>query len=198
MYSDRHTVTGRRNYPPFSSETAIPKATKTTVFTDTQKAGLTDSKHSKRITFCEFVPQIVLVRLCLRPIIFTHKCVAHKEVLPTMKHQNRTRDVQLILRVTPQEHEHIKKKMALMKTNNFNAYARKMLIDGYVIEVDLSKYHELAGEVNKIGVNINQIARMANETRSVSVHQIDRLQQEVEQIWQLLKSSLSELQSASR
>lgn len=121
-----------------------------------------------------------------------------KEVLPTMKHQNRTRDVQLIVRVTPQEHEHIKKKMALMKTNNFNAYARKMLIDGYVIEVDLSKYHELAGEVNKIGVNINQIARMANETRSVSPQQINRLQQEVEQIWQLLKSSLSELQSASQ
>lgn len=121
-----------------------------------------------------------------------------KEVLPTMKRQNRPRDVQLILRVTPQEHEHIKKKMMLMKTNNFNAYARKMLIDGYVIEVDLSKYHELAGEVNKIGVNINQIARMANETRSVSPQQINRLQQEVEQIWQLLKSSLSELQSASR
>lgn len=115
-----------------------------------------------------------------------------------MKQQNRTRDVQLILRVTPQEHEHIKQKMALMKTNYFNAYARKMLIDGYVIEVDLSKYHELAGEVNKIGVNINQIARMANETRSISPQQIDRLQQKVEQIWQLLKSSLSELQSASR
>lgn len=115
-----------------------------------------------------------------------------------MKQQNRTRSVQLILRVTPQEHDHIKKKMTLMKTNNFNAYARKMLIDGYVIEVDLSMYHELAGEVNKIGVNINQIARIANETRGISPSQIDRLQQEVEQIWQLLKLSLSELQSASR
>lgn len=115
-----------------------------------------------------------------------------------MKNQNRTRAVQLILRVTPQEHDHIIKKMALMKTNNFNAYARKMLIDGYVIEVDLSQYHELANEVNKIGVNINQIARIANETRCISPPQIDRLQQEVEQIWQLLKSSLSELQSASR
>jgi len=124
--------------------------------------------------------------------------VAHKEVLHPMKNQNRTRNVQLILRVTPQEHEHIKKKMALMKTNNFNAYARKMLIDGYVIEVDLSQYHELAGEVNKIGVDINQIARIANETRGISQGQIDRLQQEVEQIWRLLKSSLSELQSASR
>lgn len=115
-----------------------------------------------------------------------------------MKQQNRTRNVQLILRVTPQEYEHIKKKMVLIGTNNFNAYARKMLIDGYVIEVDLSKFHELAGEVNKIGVNINQIARIANETRSISQGQIDRLQQEVEQIWQLLKLSLSELQSASR
>ena len=115
-----------------------------------------------------------------------------------MNNQNRTRSVQLILRVTPQEHEHIKQKMALMKTNNFNAYARKMLIDGYVIEVDLSQYHELASEVNKIGVNINQIARMVNETRHISPHQIERLQQELEQIWQLLKLSLSELQSASR
>lgn len=114
-----------------------------------------------------------------------------------MKQQNRTRNVQLIVRVTEQEHSHIKRKMALMKTNNFNAYSRKMLIDGYVIEVDLSQYHELAGEVNKIGVNINQIARMANETRNISPQQIDRLQQEVEQIWQLLKLSLSELQSAS-
>lgn len=115
-----------------------------------------------------------------------------------MKQQNRTRNMQLILRVTPQEYEHIKKKMALIGTNNFNAYARKMLIDGYVIEVDLSQYHELAGEVNKIGVNINQIARIANETRGISPSQIDHLQQEVEQIWQLLKLSLSELQSASR
>ena len=115
-----------------------------------------------------------------------------------MKHQNRTRNVQLILRVTPQEYDHIKKKMALMKTNNFNAYARKMLIDGYVIEVDLSQYHELAGEVNKIGVNINQIARLANETRCISPQQIAGLQQEVEQIWRLLKLSISELQSASR
>lgn len=121
-----------------------------------------------------------------------------KEVLPTKKQQNRTRNVQLILRVTPQEHDHIKKKMALIGTNNFNAYARKMLIDGYVIEVDLSQYHELAGEVNKIGVNINQIAKIANETGGISQPQIDRLQQEVEQIWRLLKSSLSELQSASQ
>lgn len=100
--------------------------------------------------------------------------------------------------MTPQEYEHIQKKMALMKTHNFNAYARKMLIDGYVIEVDLSQYYELTGEVNKIGVNINQIARIVNETRGISPQQIERLQQEVEQIWQLLKLSLSELQSASR
>ena len=115
-----------------------------------------------------------------------------------MEKQNRTRNVQLILRVTPEEHEFIKKKMALIHTDNFNAYARKILIYGYVIEVDLSKYHELANEVNKIGVNINQIAKVANETRGISPQSIDQLQQEVEKVWQLLKLSLSKLQSESR
>ena len=44
--------------------------------------------------------------------------------------QNRTRTEQLIVRVTPQEKALIQKKMKQYHTNNFNRYARKMLIDG--------------------------------------------------------------------
>ena len=43
-------------------------------------------------------------------------------------------------------------------TENYSRYARKMLIDGYVIHVDLSEFNILAAEVHKVGVNINQIA----------------------------------------
>lgn len=43
-------------------------------------------------------------------------------------------------------------------TENYSRYARKMLIDGYVIHVDLSEFNTLAAEVHKVGVNINQIA----------------------------------------
>jgi hypothetical protein len=40
--------------------------------------------------------------------------------------QNRTRNVQLIIRVTPDEKDFINKKMEQYGTGNFNAYARKM------------------------------------------------------------------------
>ena len=41
--------------------------------------------------------------------------------------------------------------------DNFGAYARKMLIDGYVVKTDYTTIKNLIKEINKIGVNINQI-----------------------------------------
>lgn len=115
-----------------------------------------------------------------------------------MSKQNRTRIVQLIVRVTPEEHEFILEKMAALSTRNFNAFARKMLIDGHAINVDLKDYRELANEVNKIGVNINQIAKTANEIGYVHPTDIANLKEMMDKIWQLLKSSLSTLLSISR
>ena len=112
--------------------------------------------------------------------------------------QNRKRAVQLIVRVTQEEREHIYKKMEIYGTENFNAYARKMMIDGYVVKVDTAHFQDLAYEVNKIGTNINQLAHVANTTGMVTGKDINRVQELVNEIWQLLKSSLSALLSKSR
>lgn len=124
------------------------------------------------------------------------------------ENQNRTRrekiakenkrEQQLIVRVTPEERAYIQKKMAQFGTENFSAYARKMLIDGYVVHVDLSDFQMLAGEVNKVGVNINQIAKGVNESGLIYGDEMQRLQEMMEEIWRLLKSFLSELLSKSR
>ena len=45
----------------------------------------------------------------------------------------RTRDIQKKIWLTPQEERTIAKKMEMIGTENFGAYARKMLIDGYII-----------------------------------------------------------------
>ena len=47
----------------------------------------------------------------------------------------RTRDIQKKIWLTPQEERTIAKKMEMIGTENFGAYARKMLIDGYIIVV---------------------------------------------------------------
>lgn len=66
----------------------------------------------------------------------------------------RTRDIQKKIWLTPQEERTIAKKMEMIGTENFGAYARKMLIDGYIIVVDYTEQKKLAAEINKIGVNI--------------------------------------------
>ena len=67
---------------------------------------------------------------------------------------------------------------------------RKMAIDGYIIEVDYSDLKSVCYEMHKIGTNINQIAKRANSTNVVYASDFAEIKKRVEQIWQLLKSSL--------
>jgi hypothetical protein len=121
---------------------------------------------------------------------------ARKQESETMP--NRIRAEQLIIRVTSEEKGLIQKKMQQMGTANFSRYARKMLLDGHVVTLDLSEFQGLANEVNKVGVNINQIARTVNGTGSVHAADMNRLKEMMEELWRLLKLSLSDLLSKSR
>ena len=112
--------------------------------------------------------------------------------------QNRARAVQIIIRVTPDEKALIQKKMEQLGTDNFSRYARKMLIDGYVIHIDLSEFQPLADAVNRVGVNINQIAKTVNATGTIFGDDMQQLKEMMDEIWRLLKSSLSGLLSKSR
>ena len=86
---------------------------------------------------------------------------------------NRERTVRLQLLVSEEEADMIRQKMLQVGTTNFSMYARKMLIDGYVIKRDFSELKALAN----LARNINQIALRANETRSIYQQDIDDLKQ---------------------
>ena len=103
---------------------------------------------------------------------------------------NRKRPIIMRLAVTEDEKKLIEEKMKILGTRNFGAYARKMLIDGYIIKVDYSEQRKLAAEVNKIGVNINQICKRINETGRAFAEDISELKSRMEDVWQLLKSKL--------
>ena len=102
----------------------------------------------------------------------------------------RKRAIQLKLWVDENEKNLIEEKMKILGTRNFGAYARKMLIDGYIIKVDYSEQRKLAAEVNKIGVNINQVCKRINETGRAFAEDVSELKSRMEDIWQLLKSKL--------
>ncbi len=105
---------------------------------------------------------------------------------------NRTRPIIMKLAVTEEEKKLIQNKMKILGTSNFGAYARKMLIDGYIIKVDYTEQKKLAQAVNAIGRNINQVCRRVNQTDHLYQADIDDLKEMMDQVWQLLKSRQSE------
>ena len=104
---------------------------------------------------------------------------------------NRTRKIVLRVPVTPEERELIRQKMALLHTRNFSAYARKMLIDGYVVHIDTTDIRAQTAELQKIGVNVNQIARRINSTGTMYAQDIEDIKGALAKIWQLQRYILS-------
>ena len=84
----------------------------------------------------------------------------------------------------------IEQKMAQVPTKNLAAYARKMLIDGYIIQVDHTDIKAMTAELQKIGVNINQIAKRVNATGSIYEQDIAEIKGALAEIWRLQRLSL--------
>ncbi len=68
---------------------------------------------------------------------------------------NRKRKFVLRVPVTPEERALIQQKMAQLGTKNFSAYARKMLIDGYIIKVDYTEQKKLAAAASTIASRVS-------------------------------------------
>jgi hypothetical protein len=100
------------------------------------------------------------------------------------------RTVQIKFRVTEAERDLIYEKMALLNTNNLAAYARKIMIDGYIINTDITEQKAIAAEIQKIGVNINQIARRVNSTTRIYEQDFNEMQRGIAEIWRLQRLSL--------
>ena len=102
----------------------------------------------------------------------------------------RKRTVQIKFRVTEEERALIEGKMKLVPTRNMEAYLRKMAIDGYIIQIDHSDIKAMTAEIQKIGVNINQIAKRANATGSVYQEDIEEIKGVLAEIWRLQRLNL--------
>lgn len=65
-------------------------------------------------------------------------------------------------------------------------YIKRMAVNGYIITYNLDKINDLIYEVNKIGININQVAKKANEIDNIYKKDIDELMNRLEQVYSLL------------
>ena len=101
---------------------------------------------------------------------------------------DRTRPIRKEICLNEPELNLIQHKMCQLGTHNFGAYARKMLIDGYIIKVDYTEQKKLAATVSRAASNINQICRRINSTGHVYEVDVAELKARQTEIWELLKT----------
>ena len=101
---------------------------------------------------------------------------------------DRTRPIRKEICLNKQELNLIQHKMRQLGTHNFGAYARKMLIDGYIIKVDYTEQKKLAAAVSRVASNINQICRRINSTGRCYEDDVAELKAQQAEIWELLKA----------
>lgn len=90
--------------------------------------------------------------------------------------------------VTPEEKETIISHAHMCNMKNISAFVRIMAIDGAIFYVDESERLEQAtNEINSIGIEINKIAKRANETQSISKKDLENVSQYQSQIFGFLK-----------
>ena len=110
---------------------------------------------------------------------------------------NLEREVQLKFRVTPEERSLIEQKMAQLGTTNMAAYLRKMVIDGYVVNLELPELGELVSLLRRSSNNLNQLTRRVHETGRFYDADLEELRQSHDRLWdaaQKIRTSLAKIQ----
>ena len=104
------------------------------------------------------------------------------------------RTIPMYFKVSPEEKEIIDKKMELLGTHNQRAYLRKLVVDGYVVRVDMTDVKELAALLRTCSNNLNQIARRVNSTGNLYEEDIADLKTRYGELWGAFSFLLSKFE----
>lgn len=97
------------------------------------------------------------------------------------------------VRVNPEELARIREKQKELGIRNTGAYMRKMAMDGYCVNLDLSDVAQVSILLRRCSNNLNQYAKRANETGSIYTEDIKDLQNRQNEIREITKEILARL-----
>jgi Na+/phosphate symporter len=103
----------------------------------------------------------------------------------------RKRDNQLILRLNDDELERLNKRVKKLNTTR-TEYIRKAIFKKNIINLD--GIIDYTKQLSKIGVNINQLAKNSNSGLPVAKNELEKVNKELKELWQLLKEFLRKVQ----
>lgn len=96
---------------------------------------------------------------------------------------------QMKFRVTDKEYEKIQKKIEKSNLKQ-NEYLLRCALDKKITIVE--GLPEIILEVKRVGVNLNQLTKSANQGRLVGKDTIEDMEKELKEVWQLLRQLIRE------
>lgn len=104
----------------------------------------------------------------------------------------RKRNIRATIRFTEKEHLAIKEKMRAAGKTSLNDYLVQMGVDGFVLIQDFDNLVTLSQEINKIGVNINQIAHKVNTDNLIMNEDLKDIKEMLMKVEQLIFDTINE------
>ncbi len=97
-------------------------------------------------------------------------------------------------RTTKAEDEIIRQKMQVLGIKKKSLLFRSLVLNGYLLMLDLPEIKEVLRLLQNLTNNVNQIAKRLNERGSIYETEIDDLKEMLEQIWIAIREILARLE----
>lgn len=109
----------------------------------------------------------------------------------------RKRNIRKEIYFTQKEYNQVRHVMAQMKAPTFQYYAKNQLIQGKLVQIDFSELKNLRVAINRIGGNINQIAKHANENQTISSEELEQVLAYLSEIKEMVATKISSAEKKS-
>ena len=106
-----------------------------------------------------------------------------------MANRKRTNPVQFYL--DDEEQYILDEKFKLSGMKSKSAFLRKLIVYGYVYDVDYSYLRNYNTELGRISSSLNQIAKRINSTENIYKEDMDEVKELMNEVWRTQKSMLS-------
>ena len=110
---------------------------------------------------------------------------------------NRNRSRQVKFWVSEDEYALLQKKMEAAGGVNQGSYIRKMILDGYIVNLDIPELKEIIRLLSITSNNVNQIARQLHGTGSVYQQDLQEVQEQLERNYKMLRKLITKLSKIS-
>ena len=105
--------------------------------------------------------------------------------------KKRAHEIHVLL--TEEEMNRIRQRMNEAGVRNQSAFIRKMILDGYIVKLDMDDIDKMVSLLRSSSNNLNQIAKKANATNTIYGADIAEMRMKQDEIWELAKEILARL-----